>query len=176
VGGCTIANDICYPGRDMPQHITIDLFTRELFDLLNETFERVQGIYLDKGTSLFETLANISAQEASQPVSATCASIAAQVEHLRFYLSVLEKCIQRKNIGQIDWSKSWQLEKVTPEEWEALNSKLQKTYQSVLSSIKQVDTWEGEDDIGASLAILAHTAYHLGEIRQALCTIKHTPE
>ena len=33
-------------------------------------------------------------------------------------------------------------------------------------------TRDGEDEIGGAMAILGHTAYHLGEIRQALCTIK----
>jgi hypothetical protein len=37
--------------------------------------------------------------------------------------------------------------------------------------MKNLDIWE-EDDIGASLAILAYAAYHLGEIRQALCVVK----
>jgi hypothetical protein len=156
----------------MPNQITIDTFANELYDLLEETFERVQGIYLDRGTSFFETLETISAQEASRPVSATCASIAAQVEHVRFYLRVLEDCILRKPEVKIDWEESWQLAEVTPEEWEALKQELRQTYQSVLRTMKSLDVWEGEDDIGASLGILAHTAYHLGEIRQALCTIR----
>jgi hypothetical protein len=159
-------------GGDMSKPIPTDIFTNELFDLLEETFERVQGIYLDRGTSFFETLETISAQEASRPVSATCASIAAQVEHVRFYLRVLEDCILRKPEVKIDWEESWQLTEVTPEEWEALKQELRQTYQSVLKTMKSLDVWEGEDDIGASLGILAHTAYHLGEIRQALCTIR----
>ena len=156
----------------MPKQIATGSFKNELFDLLDETFEQVQGIYLDKGTSFFETLETISAEEASRPVSAKCASIAAQVEHTRFYLQVLAGCIQKKEIGKIDWEKSWQLKEVTPEEWEALKKQLRETYESVLTLMKSLDTWEGEDDIGASLAILAHTAYHLGEIRQALCVVK----
>ena len=156
----------------MSNQIATDCFTKELFELLDETFEQVHGIYLDKGTSLFETLETISAEEASRPVSAKCASLAAQVEHVRFYLQVLAGCTQKKEIGKIDWEESWQLKEVTPEEWEALKKQLRETYESVLTLMKSLDTWEGEDDIGASLAILAHTAYHLGEIRQALCVVK----
>jgi hypothetical protein len=157
----------------MSKQIATDSFKKELFDLLEETFEQVQGIYLDRGTSLFETLDTISAEEASRPVSAKCASIAAQVEHVRFYLQVLlEGCLQKKTTGRIDWEESWQLKEVTSDEWEALKKELRETYQGVLTAMKNLDTWEGEDDIGASLAILAHTAYHLGEIRQALCVVK----
>ena len=156
----------------MSTQIPNERFTNELFDLLRETFEDVQGIYLDKGTSLFETLDTVSAEEASRPVSAECASIAAQVEHLRFYLDVLRRVIQKPPVGKIDWQESWQLEKVTPEEWEALKGRLREAHESVLTVLKSHESWEGEDDIGGSLAILAHTAYHLGEIRQALCVVR----
>ena len=156
----------------MSKQIAVDCFKQELFDLLDETFNKVQGIYLDRGTSFFETLETISAEEASRPVSAKCASIAAQAEHVRFYLRVLGDCIEGKPAVKIDWQESWQLREVTPEEWQTLKERLRETYQGVLTVMKDLDTWEGEDDIGASLGILAHTAYHLGEIRQALCVIK----
>ena len=48
----------------MSTQIQTILHRRDL-RLLNETFDNVQGYYLDKGTSLFETLATISAEEAS---------------------------------------------------------------------------------------------------------------
>src|SRR5262245_27608756 len=156
----------------MSQQIAIVRFTDELLPMLEETFERVHGIYLDKGTSLFETLDTITAEEASRPVSAHCASIAGQVEHVRFYLQVLQDYMQGKEVGKIDWQASWYLKTVTPNEWAALKQRLQATYQSVTALIKSFETWEGENDIGGALAIVVHTAYHLGEIRQALCVIK----
>ena len=38
------------------QQIPVERLTFTLFGLLTETFEQVHGIFLDKGTSLFETL------------------------------------------------------------------------------------------------------------------------
>ena len=59
-----------------------DDFKNNLFLLMEETFEsKHHGIFLDKGTSLFETLETVSAQEASIPVGGKCASLAAQVAH-----------------------------------------------------------------------------------------------
>ena len=156
----------------MTQQIALEQFTGELYPLLEETFERVHGIYLDKGTSLFETLEMITAEEASRPVSARCASIAGQVEHVRFYLQVLQDNMQQKEVGKIDWAASWYLKTVTPEEWAALKQLLRSTYQDLTALIKGFDTWQGENELGGALAIVVHTAYHLGEIRQALCTIK----
>ena len=81
-------------------------------------------------------------------------------------------CFQKKQIGKIDWEESWQQTEVTSEEWETLKKELRQTHRDVLTAMKNVTAWEGEDDIGASLAILAHTAYHLGGIRQSLCAVK----
>ena len=157
----------------MSHQIPVDLFTRELFEILEETFEHVHGIYLDRSTSLFETLEPISAEVASRPVSQDCATLAAQVKHVCFYLEVLEGYMLNKPLGNVDWQEIWRTTReVTPEEWEAIKNKLRETYQRVLAMMKGFDTWEGENQIAGSLAILVHTAYHLGEIRQALCTVK----
>ena len=156
----------------MAQQIALESYTKALSGLLDETFERVHGIYLDRGTSLFETLETISAEEASRPVSATCASIAAQVEHVRFYLEVLARYARGEAVGKVDWQASWRLTAVTPEEWDALKGRLRDTHRDILAVVGDARTWEDENAIGGSMAIVAHTAYHLGEIRQALCTIK----
>ena len=47
-----------------------------------------------------------------------------------------------------------------------------QTQQRVLAAINDLDVWDGQDNIGASLAILAHTAFHLGQIREVLCTVR----
>ncbi len=148
-------------------------FKETLFALLGETFEQVQGIYLDRGTSLFETLATITSDEASRPVSAQCATLAAQVKHVRFYLDVLEDFIRRTPRQKVDWGEIWRTTSaVSPEEWETLKAELRTSYQRICQLLQSLDTWEGENEVAGALAIVVHTAYHLGEIRQALCTLK----
>lgn len=139
---------------------------------MEETFEKVEGRYLDRGTSLFETLTTVSAEETSRPVSARCTSIAAQVDHTIFYLEVIGRYILGTHEGQDDWEASWRHGHVTPDEWAALLDRLRATYQETLALLRGITTWESEEDLGGALNILVHTAYHLGEIRQALCTIK----
>ncbi len=149
-----------------------DLFRGALLAGLDETFENVRGMYLDKGTSLFETLATISAEEASRPVSANCASIAAQVEHVRFYIDVLLR-FMRGERPEVDWSEIWRtVREVTPEEWTASQARLRESYNKVRELATNFDNWEAENAMGGALALLMHNAYHLGEIRQALCTVK----
>jgi hypothetical protein len=168
-----VPDDAGHQGEDMSKSIDQERFTAELFDILDETFEHHHGIYLDEGTSLFQTLETISAAEASRPVGGRCASLAAQVAHVTFYLEVLERYILTGQTGQVDWQAIWRsIEAVTPEEWATLKQQLVQTYQRILAMLRSLDSWNGEREIGGALAIVVHTAYHLGEIRQALCVIK----
>ncbi len=146
-------------------------FVETLNALLDETFEQVHGIYLDRGTSLFETLAGVTAEQASQPISVSCASIAAQVEHVRFYLEVMQRYIRGEQPGKVDWQASWQRQVVTPGEWQARMAELRAAYASVRDLLRGIESWEGENELGGALATVVHTAYHLGEIRQALGVI-----
>jgi len=71
---------------------------------IDETFDIAHGLYLDKNTSLFETLSNITPDAASIPVGRKRAPSAAQVKHASFYLEVEEKKtfdtqLVRKRIG-----------------------------------------------------------------------------
>ena len=148
-------------------------FTKALDALLDETFDNVQGYFLDKGTSMFETLATISAEEASVPVGGKCAMLAAQVKHVAFYLDVLDKAVRTQQFERQDWDKIWrETSVVTPEEWEALKSSLRESYNGLKTVISEISDWSGEQQIGDAISTIVHTAYHLGEIRQALCTIK----
>jgi hypothetical protein len=157
----------------MTATLSQELFVAELNSFLDETFENVMGIYLDKGTSLFETLAQISAEEASRPVSDKCASIAAQVKHINFYLEVSERYIFTTDDFQSDWGEVWRTTReVTPQQWDELRAQLKTTYSRLREKLKTIPTWDNDRSFGGAWAIIIHTAYHLGEIRQATCTVK----
>ena len=90
-----------------------------------------------------------------------------------FYLEVLEDYMLAKDRGKIDWDEIWRtVEKVTPDGWTRLKQNLRETYQRISTLLRGFDSWEGDRKIGGAMAIVVHTAYHLGEIRQALCTLK----
>jgi hypothetical protein len=148
-------------------------FANSLFQLMEETFEpKHHGIYLDEGTSLFETLETVSAQEASIPVGGKCASLAAQVAHVIFFIESFERYALEGDNSPRDWGYIWRtVEKVTTEEWESYKSKLREAYQRMDKLFHENQMWN-EDTMGGALSIVVHTAYHLGEIRQALCTLK----
>jgi hypothetical protein len=147
-------------------------FTNNLYALFEETFENVQGIYLDKNTSLLETLATVTAEQASFPVGGKCASLAAQVAHVIFFIEAFERHALQGDNSPIDWGYIWRtVEKVTPEEWDSLRGNLKNAYLRMKTLFHENKLWN-EETIGGSLSIVVHTAYHLGEIRQALCTLR----
>lgn len=148
-------------------------FTKALYMIWDETFDNVQGFYLDKGTSLFETLTTVSATEASIPVGGKCATLAAQVKHTAFYLDVLEHSVRTQQFEPVDWGQIWrETGTVTPDEWHDLKQALRESYDRIKTLIHDTTEWPSEREIGGAIAMIAHTAYHLGEIRQALCMIK----
>jgi len=158
--------------KTIEHRINQDELLNPLFVLLDESFENHYGIFLDENTSLFQTLETVTAEEASIPVGDKCASLAAQVEHVNFYLEVMERYIFQNDTSRVDWSEIWRtVEKVTPEEWQTSKEKLENTYRRINKALHENKSWN-EKAIGGAMAVIVHTAYHLGEIRQALCTLK----
>ena len=157
----------------MSTKIDQELITQNLFDILDEAFVTHHGVFLARGTSLFETLETITAAEASIPVGGKCATLAAQVAHVNFYLEVVEDYILNKERDNVDWGEIWRrVNKVSTEEWTSYQDQLKETYQRVVSMLKNLEDWNDDRPIGGALAIAIHTAYHLGEIRQAMCVVK----
>src|SRR5215216_6512720 len=136
----------------MLEKIDQEHITQDLFDVLDETFVTHHGIFLDKGNSLFETLETITAAEASIPVGGKCATLAAQVAHVNFYLEVLEAYILNKDIGTVDWGEIWRrVNNVSPEEWKAYQDQLKETYQRIMSMLQSWKDWNEERPIGGAL-------------------------
>ena len=157
----------------MSAQIPIPRLKKPLLRCLEETFSEVRGIYLDKGTTLFETLDSITADEASQRISANTATIAEQVEHVRFYLDVLDKYIKTLEDSQNNWREIWEtVGEVTPSEWEDTKARLRDSYSKVMATINSFEQWDRKYDIAGALSVLTHTAYHLGGIRVTLGVIR----
>ena len=156
----------------MPNQIPISEVARGFQFLLVETFENVQGAYLDKGTSLLETLADISAAGASQAMG-DCATIAAHVAHVSYYLRVLEDRMFGRDLSYVDWDEIWgRVSAVTEAEWAAMLADLRETYKRIKGHLDEAESWGGITELSSMLGIIAHSAYHLGEIRQMTCHLE----
>lgn len=156
----------------MPSDINGELFKKTIDSFIEETFIDVKGSYLDKGTSLTETLAPVSAEEASKSTSEGGTTVAGHTAHVRFYFDVLRRYMDGSLSEKIDWKQSWLVTKVNESEWDGLRQGVTDDYKDIRARLGGIDDWGNERNLGGALAILAHTAFHLGAIRQILRVVK----
>ena len=147
-----------------------DDFLIEILFILRETFEGSPegSAYLDRGVGVFATLETLSAEQVSRQINGT--TIAAHTEHFKFYLDRLCEFIEGRT-EPVNWEQSWLIEEVNETEWDALRGVVRKAYENVLRCYAKVETWN-QDNIGDAVAIIAHTAYHLGAIRQIMKSVQ----
>lgn len=146
--------------------ISTQYFVESVAYLLRETFEGSPegqpSAYLDRGVGVFSTLSGLSAEAASKEFHGT--TIAAQTEHAKFYLDRLCEFINGRTEA-VNWEDSWLIETVNDAEWDALRTSVKKAYENTLRCIASVEDWT-ELRTGMAIGLVAHTAYHLGAIRQ----------
>lgn len=151
--------------------INQDDFTKALQALFKETFEGMPAqegaVFLDRSVGIFTTLGKIDARRASTETNRT--TIAAHSEHARFYLELLNNYLN-KNYRVIDFKQSWRIKKVNDNEWEMLRENMSRTYREVSGTFQKNEEWT-LDEITVAMGMLAHTAYHLGAIRQMIKAI-----
>jgi hypothetical protein len=134
--------------------------------ILRESFEGSPdgqpSAYLDRGVGFFATLSTVTAEQASTEFTGT--TIAAQTEHAKFYLDRICEFISGRT-ERVNWEDSWLIETVNDVEWDALRGSVKKAYENTLRCLASVEDWT-EDRTGMAIGMVAHTAYHLGAIRQ----------
>jgi hypothetical protein len=154
--------------------IPVDEFRGALLAALDEAFVGAPNpwtLFTDKGSSLLETLATIDAATASKVISSRTATIAAQVNHTRFYLDVLLVGLQNGFDEKADWAGSWQIGEVNDEEWQDLIARLRDSFVKARAFVETNTEWN-PTILGGAFGLVAHSAYHLGEIRQALAALQ----
>ena len=141
-------------------------FVEAVAYLLRETFagspEGQPSAYLDRGVGVFATMADISAEAASRHHHGT--TIAAHTEHAKFYLDRLCEYMNGRT-EDVNWEDSWLIETVDDDEWAALQASVRKAYENSLKCLAEDRDWS-DMHIGMAIGLVAHSAYHLGAIRQ----------
>ena len=139
--------------------------------LLRETFEGSPegqpSAYLDRGIGFFNTLDQLSAEQVSREVNGT--TIAAQTEHAKFYLDRLCEFIGGRT-ERVNWEDSWLIETVNDSEWDALRTTVRRSYEGALKCLAGTTDWDARKT-GMAMGLIAHSAYHLGSIRQLVKSV-----
>ena len=145
----------------------VGLLTR----MRREAFEGPPGpwtYFIDttQGTGVLDTIGELTAVQASTPGGPRRTTIAGHVHHLVSSIAISRKELRGESPSR-DRSRSWTVSTVDEAEWVALRARLRDEYERLLVEVKTRASWD-EDSQGTAMGVIAHTAYHLGAIRQRL--------
>lgn len=156
---------------------TDSVFQRALSNMLVEIFDGPPGqeaYVLNPGDpGLLRQLDTIDANRAGKRPMPGRTSIAQHVDHLQFGLAMLNRWAagEANPWTGADWNACWQRTTVTDAEWQALRQTLRDEAGKWRTVVAAREDW---DNMAASAALstAAHTAYHVGAIRQILAGIE----
>ena len=152
---------------------TDSVFKRAVSKLLIEVFDgppTPEAYVVNPGDpGLLRQLETISAAAASRQPIAGKASVASHVHHIYFGLTLLNRWFsgEENPFANADFNESWRRTTVAEDEWNAMCESLRKEAEAWRRAVAARSTWD-DTSAAAALSTIAHTAYHLGAIRQVL--------
>ena len=152
---------------------TDSVFHHALSNMLTEIFDGPPGqeaYLLNPGDpGLLRQLDTIDASAASKRPMPGRSTIAAHIDHVHYGLAMLNRWAagDANPWAGTDPNASWQRTTVTEDQWRTLRTALRQEVDQWREVVATRTSW---DNTAATIAIstAAHTAYHLGAIRQIL--------
>jgi hypothetical protein len=152
--------------------IPVSMITASIVTLLTEAYPgptdpgNTWFIDNEPDSGIFGLLRDVTADEASKSVDGTGkpgTTIASHIEHLHWSLANMNRAMSGGEFGK--WSESWNLKEANAAEWDRLRNELQKEFELLCSGLRN-QTEIDPQYLTGGLALAAHAAYHLGNIRQ----------
>lgn len=146
---------------------------RALTTLLRETLFRADEEFayvLNRGELGFvETLRALTPEVASTPPGPGRKTIAAHANHVLYGIELANRALAGEPgvHERADWSQAWKMNHVTRDVWRDLIDRIDQQSRLLMEQSAQPREWD-EISLTGVFAIAAHTAYHLGAIRQML--------
>ena len=85
-----------------------------------------------------------------------------------------ESLVKREYVQGSDWAHIWNtVSTVDALQWQAIVNNLRASYDQVVADLNTHASWTDALELSCMLGMIVHSAYHLGEIRQALCFISY---
>jgi hypothetical protein len=152
------------------------VFQNALSKLLAEIFDGPPGneaYLLNPGDpGLLRQLDSIDAAAASSRPMPGKTTIASHVDHVLFGFTLMNRWAsgEPNPWAGADWEESWRRTTVNERQWQELRERLGEESQKWRNVVATRTDWDPVAAAGA-LSSAAHTAYHLGAIRQILAAI-----
>jgi len=147
--------------------VTVGLVMR----MLREGFDGAPGPWTyftdtSMGTGVLSTIDTLTAAQASHAGGPGHTTIAGHVHHLEASVTLTTRTLRGETASR-DRSRSWTVSVVDDAAWAALRASLRRAYEDLVMAVGMRSTWD-EDATGTAFGAIAHTAYHLGAIRQRM--------
>lgn len=155
--------------------MSADVFRQAMLHLVDELFQGTQeseGLMLNPGDpGMIGQLDSVSAKLASTRDVPGLTTIAAHVDHVLYGLTLLNRWAagEPNPWAEADWSQSWQRGSVNEVQWQDLRVRFQQAVAEWYGHLSRRRDWD-EQAASWAIASIAHSAYHLGAIRQILAT------
>lgn len=148
-----------------------EIFKRALSKILDEIFDGPPGneaFLLNPGDpGLLRQLDSIDADAASTRPMPGKTTIASHIDHVHYGFTLMNRWAagEANPFANADWEASWR------DQWRALRDNLRQQTDAWRKTVATRAEWDDMSAAGA-LASAAHTAYHLGAIRQILAALE----
>jgi hypothetical protein len=156
---------------------TDSIFQRVLSNMLTEIFNGPPGqeaYVLNPGDpGLLRQLETIDAKTASMQPTPSQQTIAAHIDHLQLGIAVLNRWAagEPNPWAGVDWNASWRRTSIADDEWRTLRDGLRAEVDTWWNTVATRTSWD-DMSAAAALSTAAHTAYHLGALRQTLAAVR----
>jgi hypothetical protein len=153
------------------------IFQRALGKLLTEIFDGPpagEAYLLNPGDpGLLRQLDAIDAAAASARTMPGRTTIASHVDHVLYGFTLMNRWAagEPNPWAGADWEASWRRTQVSDDEWRSLRDNLRRETGKWRKHVADRASWDDMSAAGA-LSSAAHTAYHLGAIRQILAAME----
>jgi len=153
------------------------IFQGALCKLLTEIFDGPPGgeaYVLNPGDpGLLRQLESIDAHAASTRPMPGKTTIAAHIDHVHYGLTLLNRWAagEANPWADADWDASWRRGAVSDDQWRVLRDNLRRQAELWRKAVAARTAWDDTSAAGA-LSSAAHTAYHLGAIRQIVAAME----
>lgn len=155
--------------------VNSELLSRGIALLLSEAYAGPSGkgswfTDEDPDAGLLGTLEGLSAAKASVPLTAgDSATAASHASHLRYALHLANRAMKGENpYRDADWKGSWAATTVNEAAWKELKESLRLEYETLKAAVSDPAVWSSDMRVFGMIGNIAHSAWHLGAIRQAL--------
>ncbi len=159
--------------------VTPKLLSESIATMLGEAIFGPEGSgswFTDHGreSGFLGTIEKLDASEASRPVTpGDRISVASHVGHLRYALGLALRAMRGENpYRDADWKGSWAADIVDEPTWRAMIDGLKSDAAALRDTVADPGVWSSEMRVHGMIGNVAHAAWHLGAVRQALGLIQ----